>query len=64
MHWGLGFIDMIKKEVRYYDSMNGSGRDYMNSLLHFIEDEYKNKGHINEEVLEVWKTKMKKNILQ
>ena len=42
-HWTLGYIDMIAKEIHYYDSMGGYGKKYLNTMLKWIIDEAKEK---------------------
>ena len=39
----MAVIDFEKKEIRYCDSMGGSGRYILNSLLKYLVLEYKDK---------------------
>ena len=37
-HWTLGAVDMVKKEVVFYDSLRGEGARYTEALLHWVRD--------------------------
>ena len=38
-HWLLIVIYMLSKEVHFYDSCGGEGREYVEHILHWIKDE-------------------------
>lgn len=42
-HWTLAVVYMQKKEIHYYDSMSGSGRNYLNALLKWVVDDIQDK---------------------
>jgi len=42
-HWTLAVIFMQKKQIVYYDSMSGSGKEKLNLLLKWLQDEHKDK---------------------
>ena len=39
----MAVIDVQKKEIRYCDSMGGSGRFVLNTLLEYLVNEYSDK---------------------
>ena len=43
MHWTLIVIDVQHKVIRYFDSMNGQGYDYLNATLRYLKDEHVDK---------------------
>jgi len=63
MHWTLASIDMIKKEITYYDSMNGNNQECVKLLLIYLKDELKDK---KKQVLDTenWNTIIAKGIPQ
>lgn len=38
-HWTLAVVSITNKTITYYDSMSGSGRNYLQGLLHWLQDE-------------------------
>ena len=38
-HWTLCVVYVQKKEIAYYNSMRGSGKKYLDALLHWLKDE-------------------------
>lgn len=63
MHWTLASIDMLNKEINYYDSMNGNNQECVKLLLIYLRDELEDK---KKEVLDTenWKTTIVKGIPQ
>jgi Ulp1 family protease len=49
-HWTLGVVYVQKKEIAYYDSMSGNGRQYLRALLRWLQDEAKEKKGITLDV--------------
>jgi len=43
MHWTCAVIDMQKRRIQFYDSLLGSGMDYLKSLMEYLKDEHRNK---------------------
>ncbi|KAJ8602616.1 hypothetical protein CTAYLR_010197 [Chrysophaeum taylorii] len=43
MHWTLLVVDMLKKEIRYFDSMGAAGTTYLHAMRKYVEDEHENK---------------------
>jgi sentrin-specific protease 1 len=41
MHWTLAIVDIVNKEIHYYDSMSGSGGRFLNALQQWLVDEAK-----------------------
>lgn len=42
-HWTLAVVYVQKKQIVYYDSMSGSGRDYLQALKKWFADDVKDK---------------------
>jgi len=42
-HWCLAVIHMQKKEIQYFDSAQGSGREYLIHLQRYLQDEHQDK---------------------
>jgi sentrin-specific protease 1 len=38
-HWALVVVDMRRKRIEYYDSMDGSGLRYCQTILRYLRDE-------------------------
>jgi Ulp1 family protease len=49
-HWTLAVVYVLKKEIAYYDSMSGVGRQYLSALLRWLQDEAKEKKGITLDV--------------
>lgn len=45
-HWALGVIFIQKKEIHYYDSMSGSGENYLKAMVQWLVDEGREKKNI------------------
>jgi len=63
MHWCLAVVDFRKPGVYYYDSMGGNNMECLNTLLKYLQDEYKDKKGGD---LDMWRfeSKIMKNIPQ
>lgn len=42
-HWTMAVVYMQKKEIHYYDSMSGSGHEYLQALKKWVSDDVKDK---------------------
>ena len=42
-HWTCAVIFMQKKKIQYFDSMSGSGTNYVQGLFQYLQDEWKAK---------------------
>ena len=42
-HWTLLDADMVKQQIRYYDSNGGDGRQYAEVLLRYLQEEWRRK---------------------
>lgn len=42
-HWTMAVVYMQKREIHYYDSMSGSGHDYLQALKKWVFDDVKDK---------------------
>lgn len=42
-HWALVVCEMKRRKVCYYDSMGGAGTVYLNHIIHYLEDEMRDK---------------------
>ena len=40
MHWTCLCVYVQERRIVYYDSMNGSGRHFLNGMMRYIEDEH------------------------
>lgn len=63
VHWVLASIDMVRREINYYDSMSGNNRECLKLLLIYLQDEMIDK---KKEALDVenWKLTIQKGIPQ
>ena len=53
-HWTILVIYMLRKELHYYDSMNGDGRRFLKAALQWLSDDIMDKTHIQIDLRE-WK---------
>ena len=42
-HWTLLVVFVARKEIHYYDSMNGDGKKFLNGMKKWLVDEFKDK---------------------
>lgn len=42
-HWTMAVVYVQKKEIHYYDSMSGSGHEYLQALKRWVADDVKDK---------------------
>jgi sentrin-specific protease 1 len=43
MHWVCAVAFMQEKRIQFYDSMGADGTEYIQSIMQYIKDEYKDK---------------------
>lgn len=43
VHWVCAVVFMLEKRIQFYDSMGGSGMDYMKDLMRYLKDEHQAK---------------------
>lgn len=43
LHWTLAVIDLLCKEIRYYDSMNGNNHECLKALKLYLKEEHADK---------------------
>ena len=61
-HWCLAVIDFKQKKFLYYDSLGGDGKQCLNNLRRYVQDEAKQYHHIENYDLSEWKNDCPKNI--
>jgi hypothetical protein len=59
-HWTLGAVDMVRKEVVYYDSLRGDGARYTEALLHWVRDIFHFYDYATSEDWSYWNVRVSK----
>ncbi|OLY78783.1 Sentrin-specific protease 1 [Smittium mucronatum] len=42
-HWCCAVVDILKREIRYYDSLFGDNYGILNTILDYLSQEHSNK---------------------
>jgi len=54
MHWATACIFMQEKTIRFYDSMGGHGTAYLEGLLQYLKDEWRDKKKCSRDDWDEW----------
>lgn len=53
-HWCVVCVDFVEKSIKYYDSLHGSNKGCLNTILNYLKEEHKNKKNVELDCSE-WK---------
>jgi hypothetical protein len=61
-HWSCVIADIQTSTIIYYDSMRGNGDKYMNSILHYLQDDWMRTRGFHMPNLRQWTLKNEQNV--
>jgi sentrin-specific protease 1 len=53
-HWTIAVVFMQEHKIQYYDSLGGSGKHYLHTLLRYLQDEHLDKKRTPMPSPELW----------